>query len=445
MKRIKYILLIALVLGFTIPTNINKVDAASFSISGPSSVSPGQAFSITVSASGGEGSFSVSASGGASVGKNPVWSNESTTITAPASGSFTVTVACISFADENAVEVNLGSKSKTITVNTPSGGGSNSGGGTTPTTPKTPVEDTRSKDNNLASLAVAEGALTPGFAADIVDYNVNLDASIKKVNITAAPVDAKAKVTGTGEKDVAPGDNVFEVIVTAENGGTKKYTIKVIVDETPTTFVDYGNGKLGVVKNLKAVSVPAGFEETTVTINGEEVKAWTNGNMKKTIVYLINEKNEKNFYIYDNGIKSIFYPLALLGRNVYMVDIPSDKQKIEGMKFQDVVVDGNTLKGWAFEDKAFANYSLISVMNELGDMVYYQYESTENTMQLYSNSAPVTMKDFQSAKNYKTYTMIAAGIAGVIAIAAVAAVVLCLKYKKANAKIVNLVSGSKEG
>lgn len=445
MKKSKYILLMVLIVGFVLPMNIEKINAASFSISGPSSVSPGQSFSITVNVSGGEGSFSVSASGGASVtGKNPVWSNESTTITAPSSGTFTVTVSCATFADDNAASMDLGSKSKNITVTTPSTGGETTTPNNKPSTntpETTPVEDTKSKDTSLASLTISKGTISPAFNKDVVEYSVNLDSKTTKVNIGATTTDAKATVSGIGEKAVVPGENVFEVIVTAENKSTKKYTVKAIVDETPTVFLEQGTQKLGIVKNLTGVTVPAGFEETMVTINGEDVKAWTNGNMNKTILYMINENNEKSFYLYENAkITSVFKPVALLGRNVYIVDIARDKQTIEGMKYQEVTVDGNVMMGWAFKDKAFVNYFLISVMNEKGDMVYYQYESSENTMQLYSNSAPVTMDTYQSAKKYETYTIVAVVVATILAGATGIVAMFCIKYKKANRTIVDMVT-----
>ena len=39
--------------------------------------------------------------------------------------------------------------------------------------------------------------------------------------------------------------------------------------------------------------------------------------------------------------------------------------------------------GWTYENPDFSNYIHILVMNELGEKIVYQYETTENTLQLY--------------------------------------------------------------
>ena len=50
----------------------------------------------------------------------------------------------------------------------------------------------------------------------------------EKINISANAEDSKARVSGTGEKELKLYSNVFEVVVTAENGAQKAYTIEVI-------------------------------------------------------------------------------------------------------------------------------------------------------------------------------------------------------------------------
>lgn len=105
--------------------------------------------------------------------------------------------------------------------------------------------------------------------------------------------------------------------------------------------------------------------------------------MNKTIVYLVDEQGNKNFYLYDedNGITSVFVPVALLGRNVYLIDVKKDDLDMENVTFKDITIDNNNIKAWTFKDNE--NFSLIMVMNEKGEKVLYQYESSENTLQLY--------------------------------------------------------------
>lgn len=74
---------------------------------------------------------------------------------------------------------------------------------------------------------------------------------------------------------------------------------------------------------------------------------------------------------------------------MFVVDVPKNLQTREGMNFTTVKIDNYELNGWTFKDTAFENYALIYVMDEKGNMVYYQYEATEKTLQLYSGAATI--------------------------------------------------------
>lgn len=459
MKRIVKALISFGVVMVLVMTQFSSVFAIGLTKS-TNQVSPGGQFTITVSGlSQVRGKFNVGVNNGS--GSTSFYANGndsySFSITAGSSGTVTVSVVAEDAYTLSEEEVKW-SSSTNVQISTPSSGGNTpSSGGSTPSNPTnrpsnstnsgnndqpSNTEDTRSQDNSLSSLTVSEGTLSPEFNKDILEYNLSLSSKVSKLIIGASATDTKSVVEGLGEKELVIGENDFEITVTAENQSVRKYLIKVMVDETPTVYLKYGKNKLGVVKNLRELTVPTGFEETKVIIDGEEVIGWYNPTMKKTILYLINEKNEKNFYLYDKGVTSFFVPIALLGRNVYMVDIPKDKQEIEGMIFQEVTIEGMKLKGWKFKDKEFSNYSLISVMNEQGKMIYYQYESTENTLQLFSNSAPITIDEYQNTKKYKTYTTIASGVCVVLGIIAIAMGILCINYKKANGKIVSMITES---
>ncbi len=85
--------------------------------------------------------------------------------------------------------------------------------------------DTRSKNNFLASLIFSEGTID--FKKDIYAYTVNLAETVEKVNIMATTEDVKARIKGTGIKNLVLGSNEYKVIVTAENGELKTYTVVI--------------------------------------------------------------------------------------------------------------------------------------------------------------------------------------------------------------------------
>ncbi len=244
---------------------------------------------------------------------------------------------------------------------------------------------TKSKDNTLSALSVSEGALSPEFSATTTEYSVDVAATTEKITLNATANHSKATVSGTGEKTVVPGHNRFDIVCTAENGSEKTYIVDVYVDETPFVYTTYNNQNLGVVRNQTDIGIPTSFEQTTVLMDGQEIQAYHSNQYNMTIVYLVNDATEKNFYIYeeDKGITSIFRPVSILGRNVIVYDLSEEEQVRENMIYSEVTIDGTTLHGWTYENPDYANYIHILVMNELGEKVVYQYEKTENSLQLY--------------------------------------------------------------
>lgn len=368
-------------------------------------------------------------------------------------GTFDVYATAISLSDANYNLVG-GEASTTVTVTVPqtttpnNGNSSNTGGSTTqtPTNQNNTNEENKKEEKelsnnaNLSSLSVSNGTLSPKFSASKTQYTVNLTGVVSKIKVSAKAADSKASVYGTGEQSVKAGKNTLTVSVVAENGTQKDYVITVNVDETPLVYTSYNGVKLGFVRSLDGVDKPGkSFEETTLKIDGKEVSAWKSNLMNKTIVYLQNdETKEKNYYLYNtetNTVESKVQPMALLGNNVFVMDIPENLQKREGMTFTKVTIDKYELDGWKFNDKAFENYALIYVMNEKGEMVYYQYESTENTLQLYSDAASITQEAYDTYKTdmdnkVKTYTWIMYGLGAGCAILLVACIVLALRKKK---------------
>jgi len=303
---------------------------------------------------------------------------------------------------------------------------------------KTVVVDTRSKDNNLSTITVSEGTLSPEFNAATTEYSVNVAGSIEKITLGATANDAKASVSGTGEMAVVPGNNRFVITCTAENGSKKEYIVNVYVDETPTAYTTYGEQKLGVVRNQTDIGVPASFEATTLTLDGQEVPAYHSNQFNMTLIYMVTEAGEKNFYMYDEekGITSVFRPISILGRNVILFDLTEEEQVRENMVYSEVTIDGITMHGWTYENPDFANYIHILVMNEFGEKVFYQYEKTENSLQLYREYVPVEEEEEKGVFSFGNFTLegyslyIIIGLAGICVLLILSIVIMSLTRKQ---------------
>lgn len=307
---------------------------------------------------------------------------------------------------------------------------------------KVVVVDNRSKDNTLSSLTVSAGTLSPAFSAGTTEYSVSLDGAAEKITLSASPNHGKATVSGTGEKTLVPGDNQFAIVCTAENGAQKQYNVNVHVDETPLVFTTYGEQQLGVVRNQTEIGIPASFESTKITMEGQEVQAYHSNQFDKTLVYMVDDTGDKNFYIYeeDKGIISVFKPVAILGRNVIVYDLTEEEQIRENMVYSEVTIDNVTLYGWIYENPDFADYIHIKVMNEFGEKVIYQYEKTENSLQLYKEYVEVeepveeieeTEETFFSfLEKYHLY--IIAGFGVVVLALIIALICVALKHRNKN-------------
>lgn len=92
---------------------------------------------------------------------------------------------------------------------------------------------TASSNNQLSSLKVDVGTLSPKFNSWTKEYTVDVAEEVENIKITANKSHSKATVAGTGTKKLNPGANVFKIDVTAENGSVNTYTITVNKPKPP--------------------------------------------------------------------------------------------------------------------------------------------------------------------------------------------------------------------
>ena len=420
-KKIMKIALVSLAITVSLSLSCFNVFAAGFSVSASkSSVSPGETFKVTVSVSG-AGKFNVSVSNGSATSSTLFADGSgSVNVTAGQSGTTTVTVIAddVTASDESAV---TGSKTVSVAIKTPSSGGSGTSGGTsTPTTPA--KEDTRSKENNLSSLSVSAGTLSPEFSASKTSYKVELTSDVQKISINAKAKDSKASVSGTGEHELKIGENNIVITVKAENGAKKTYTISVYVTEKPSVFLKLGDQNLGVLNDLSKVETPKGFEPTKATIDGKEVTALKSESLGLTLVYLQNDKQENGFYVLEDGnAVRKFETVSVNGKSYILLDAQKDLKGLEGLKSATVKIGETEISGWSFEDEEHKNYSVVYLMNDAGEKSLYSYEGTEGTLQKY-----VPMAE----KNNNTLTYVFIGTTAVFAITTASLAYLYFSFKK---------------
>ena len=234
--------LIALVILSSFIASYSCVNAAtgSFRVSAAStSLTKGKTTSITITAKNCGGQFSISSSNSSvvSVSSSSEWvesGSKKVTITAKGEGSATITVKAQDVADtsENVVS---GSKSVTIKVGSSSNNNSSDDN----------KSSNKSSNANLSTLGITPKDYDfSGFSKDKTSYSVTVpnDVDSLKVNYKT---ESKAKVKVTGNDNLEVGTNIINVVVTAEDGTTKTYKIKVTKlateDNKPGNVIDEEN------------------------------------------------------------------------------------------------------------------------------------------------------------------------------------------------------------
>lgn len=135
----------------------------------------------------------------------------------------TIVVANPPQTDENAGDAgNTGNTSQ----DTPSSSEDSSQGTTTNTPVETPKEETKSNNANLSNLGIRPNDFS-GFKSGTTSYNVTVPNDVKQVELYATVQHDKATISGSGTKTLQEGNNALSVVVTAEDGTTKTYTVNV--------------------------------------------------------------------------------------------------------------------------------------------------------------------------------------------------------------------------
>ena len=136
----------------------------------------------------------------------------------------------------------------------------------------------KSTNNNLSALTV-NGTSVPSFNANTTTYNLAATDSAS-ITVGASVADSKATVTGIGTVNLAYGRNAVNVVVTAENGARKTYTINISRNDPRSTnnfleSITLSSGTLQFDKNRNnyTVIVDHEVEEMTITVEKEDDKA----------------------------------------------------------------------------------------------------------------------------------------------------------------------------
>lgn len=233
MKKQIISLFFTVALIFTLKTYSN---AASASIKCNGTATVNNPITITVTGSGVQWNLSLQVNGKTIASNNEldnVQGNKSIsfsgTYTPTNTGTLTITlIGSVTEASDGSTIKNFAAKTITVNNSTASNNGNSSGSNNSGQNSNSNV--TAPSKSNVATLSNL--GITPndfkGFSANKLSYSTEVPNDVETVEIYAKKGQSGQTISGTGKKTLKEGANTFNIVVTAEDGTTKKtYTLTI--------------------------------------------------------------------------------------------------------------------------------------------------------------------------------------------------------------------------
>ncbi len=267
---------------------------------------------------------------------------------------------------------------------------------TSETTTEATTKSDLSDNNNLLSLSVDPGKLEPEFSSSVTEYKLQVEETVKKVNISAVAEDEKAQVYISGNEDLEKGANTAKITVTAENGAYKTYVINITVGEDlgdPIATID--GKKYDVLEDI-SIDPPEGFTETTAKFDKWVVKAYESPNKKFKVICLKAQEvaegqddTPETWYFLDekdNYIKK-YQEYSSEKQRIIIVDYPATSSfRLDAFTETQLKIGEETVKAYVSDlDK---DIYLVYGYEVNGDDNYYLYDAKTKSFMRYSKIVP---------------------------------------------------------
>lgn len=396
-----------------------------------SSVSKGDTVTVTISVNGSSlsaytmyvsyssgllqfnsGSGAVVAGGGGTVNISGTGAGTVTlSFTAIAEGQASVSTSSAEFYDINGTQLSVAHAGVVIQV----GGNASTEQPTTeqpttekPTTENPTTEEGKSDNSNLVRLQLTNGTLEPEFVYYQTSYFVQLDKDVTSLGVVAEAEDSKAKVQINGADELKPGENKVTIVVTAENGSTKTYSIRVVVGELlEDVQIEIAEKKYAFVNEIEKEYVPEGYIETTVSYGDWNIVAYESPNKQLILIGLkeiisVNDDSQDAdqttdretdeqideiiWFIYDEeNQKFVPYEEVLAANNRYVImELPEGVEIPDGYAEAELTINDKIVLAYRSEYATDADMYLVYAMNIYGNTGFYLYDRAEQTFMRYA-------------------------------------------------------------
>ena len=291
-------------------------------------------------------------------------------------------------------------------------------------------------NNYLSSLEIEGYDLTPGFNAETLEYTIEVPSSVDKVNIKATKASGYAQdPVGVGEHEVTEGSNNIEITVTSETGVSRTYKINVNVkDDNPITTT-INNEKYTLMKNLKEMTAPDGFEASKITINELEIPVFINETINITLVGIKDEKGNKVFASYnkDNNTYELFNYTKSERSRLFIQPI---KEELENFHKDTITINSENYE--CLKHNTINNLIVVYAKDLTnGKDNYYTYDIDTSTFILYHDDLEKSY--IEQIGKYQEVMYILIGIIGFFALILIIMVIrIPKKHKRVKEEKIDL-------
>lgn len=257
------------------------------------------------------------------------------------------------------------------------------------TTEETTEDEKLSKDCSLMSLRVGSGTLSPEFSADQTSYNLTLPENTTKLDVEAVPSDDRAQYYISGNDELKNGQNTVTIVVTAENGAYRTYTIYVTVGEAEEELkFELDGKKYDLIEESINIDVPEGFTASTVTYKKHNIKCYTSANKLINIICLEDEDYAQAWFLVDTSndtfrkyeeLKSDFARYVLITK-------PATEKVPEGFKPAKLKLGDEEIDAYVSEKDG--SYYLIYAAAVEGVGGWYLYDTKDKSFMRYADLTP---------------------------------------------------------
>lgn len=290
------------------------------------------------------------------------------------SGTSTIALENLVYVNTNEEEKNLSGCSAVVTVTNPSA--------------------EASSNTNLKNISTSSGTLTPKFNPDVTSYSVTIANDVEELWLSVSKGDSKQTYVVEGSRNMKVGQNKRVVVVTAENGDTKKYTVNITrldangqMTEPPTedeplndlSEVVVDDQTMYVEEDLTGAELPSGFTVIEYAFDGKTIPALSDDTYI-ILMLRLPDNSASGFYVYDNdGVFTKLITLTIGGQIFHIM--PTDEVPDGYSAVNDFTIGEVTVPAYKSDKAGLGDFALVYAKGPGGQTGFYSYDTVDNTIQ----------------------------------------------------------------